>query len=442
MQAESSVRLNDDLLRFVLVPRAPRRFWLTVVVLGGVLMAGAIAVGLLVVVGLQLLGLSNTVYWAILIANFVFFVGVSHAGVMISAILRLARAEWRRPITRSAEVLAAFSLMTAALFPVIHSGRMWRTPYWIFPYDFNRGVWPDVRSALVWDPSAIVTYLLGTVLFIYVDLIPDLAVARDRATGIRKLVYAGLCLGFRGTTRQWRIQSIASILLSAMILTVFVTVHSIVAWDFGMTLQPGWHSTALAPYFVVGAVHSGVAAVVTTMVVLRRALRLERYITLAHFDTIGRLQLVIAPVYVFFFLSDFYFGLFARDANELRVWELRLFEPPTSVLFYVQIVTTLLIPIPLWFFGRCRRSVVIMLLTSVSVNIGMWLERYLLVITPLQLKQPLTFMWIPTYVPSVVETILTAAAFALVAFGLVVFARLLPIVPLWDVKEGQEHGDA
>jgi len=433
----SATQVNDDLLRFPLGRTSPRWFWIAVGALGALLVGALVSLADLVLQGLQLLGLTDTVYWAIFITNFVFFVGISHAGVMISAILRLTQAEWRRPITRSAEMLAVFSLVTAGLFPIIHSGRLWRTAYWIFPYDFNRGVWPDVRSALIWDPSAIVTYLLGTLLFVFVDLIPDAAVARDRSTGWRRRIYAALALGFRGTSRQWRVQLIAGQLLAALILAVFVSVHSIVAWDFAMALQPGWHSTALAPYFVIGAVHSGVAAVVTTMVVLRRALHLQRYITPQHFDTIGRLQLLVAPAYLFFFLTDFYFSVFTRDPNELSVWQLRLFEFPTNVLFYIQLVTTLLVPVPFWLFRRFRRNIGVMFWTSISVNIGMWLERYLIVVTPLQVKQPFTFGWIPTYVPSVVETLVTAASLGLLALGVIVFARLLPIIPLWDVKEGE-----
>jgi Ni/Fe-hydrogenase subunit HybB-like protein len=361
---------------------------------------------------------------------------MSHAGVMISAILRLTQAEWRRPITRSAEMLAVFSLITAAIFPIIHTGRLWRTAYWVFPYDFSRNVWPDVRSALIWDPSAIVTYLLGTLLFVYVDVIPDAAVARDRANGWRKRVYAVLALGFRGTSRQWRLQEAAGQLVSALVLAVFVSVHSIVAWDLSMAIQPAWHSTALAPYFVVGAVYSGVAGVVTAMIALRRALGVQRYITHKHFDALGRLLLAVAPAYFFFFLTDFYFGIFSRNPNEIQIWTLRLFEPPTNILFGIQVLT-LLAPIPFWFFKSCRTNMAVMFWTSVSVNVGMWLERYLLVVTPLQLKQPFTFLWIPTYVPSIVEGIATLASFALVVLGVVVFARMLPIVPLWDEKEGQ-----
>jgi Ni/Fe-hydrogenase subunit HybB-like protein len=434
-QALSPARIDGDLLAFVL--RTPLWFWVAAGVLG-VLVAGLVgSVGLLVLLGLQLVGYTNVQYWTVFITHFVFWVGISHAGVMISAILRLTQAEWRRPITRCAEVLAVFALVTAALFPIIHTGRLWRTAYWTFPYDFTRGIWPDVRSALIWDPSAIVTYLTGTVLFVYVDLLPDLAAARDRSTGWRHRLYGALALGFHGTTRQWRLQLAAGILLSALILPVFVSVHSIVAWDFAMAVLPGWHSTILAPYFVIGAVHSGIAAVVTTMIVLRRVLHLERYVTLQHFDTIGRLQLVIWFGYLFFFLMDFYFGLFAREGVELRIWELRLTSPPTNVLFYVQVLTALLIPLPFWCVRRCRRNVALMFWLSLSVNVGMFLERYLLVITPQSLKQQFVFTWVGAYQPQPVEYVITVGAFALVALGILLFAKVFPIVPLWDVKEGQ-----
>ena len=169
--------------------------------------------------------------WGFFITNFVFWIGISHAGVMLSAILRLSKAEWRRPATRAAEVLTVFSLMTAMLMPLIHAGRPWRVFYWVFPYDWARGVYPNIRSALIWDPSAVFTYLISSILFVYVALLPDMAVIRDRSTGIRRKVYAALCLGWRGNSRQWKLQIIAGILLSALILPVFVSVHSIVSFD-------------------------------------------------------------------------------------------------------------------------------------------------------------------------------------------------------------------
>jgi molybdopterin-containing oxidoreductase family membrane subunit len=433
--ALSPPRINADLLGFVL--KTPRWFWIAAGVFGAILGAAVVSETVMVIVGLQVMGLSNTQLWAVLITNFIFWVGISHAGVMISSILRLTQAEWRRPITRSAEVLAIFSLATAGVFPLIHTGRIWRTLYWIFPYDFTRNIWPNVRSALVWDPSAIVTYLTGTLLFVYVDLIPDLAVARDRSHGWRHLLYTVLALGFTGRLRQWRVQEASGMLLSALILCVFVSVHSIVAWDLSMAILPGWHSTALAPYFVIGAVHSGVAGVVTTMIALRYALKARDYITDQHLDTIARLQIVVALAYLFFFLTDFYFGLFARDPVEVRVWELRTSVWPNNLLFLIQVVTALVIPFPLWLFRRIRRSAAAMFWISISVNIGMFLERYLLVVNPVTAKQPFVFMWLTAYQPRLVEYLYTAGAVALVAVGILVFAKLLPIIPLWDVKEGQ-----
>lgn len=430
-----AARINDDLLRFTL--RAPGWFWPVVGVLGLFVLSGLASIGLMMALGLGLLGYSNVQQWSILITHLVFWVGISHAGVMISAILRLTEAEWRRPITRAAEVLAIFALLTAAVFPVIHTGRLWRTLYWVFPYDFSRDLWPNVRSALIWDVSSILTYLSGTVLFVYVDLIPDLAAIRDRTEGWRHGLYGLLALGFRGTHRQWAVQRAAGLLLSALILPVFVSVHSTVAWDFSMAIQPGWHTTIFAPYFVVGAVHSGVAGVVTVMVLLRRWLHLERYIRLEHFDIVGRIQLVVALGWLFFFLSDFYFALFRREELELRIWELRLFVPPWNVLFGIFLLSVFVIPFPLWLFRRGRTSLTVMFWTSLLVNVGMWLERYILVVTPLSVKQPFVFTWVETYVPRPIEYVLSVAFVALVGLGLLLFAKLFPIVPVWDVKEGQ-----
>jgi hypothetical protein len=356
---------------------------------------------------------------------------------MISAVLRLTHAEWRRPITRAAELLTVFSLMAAALFPVIHSGRMWRTIYWFFPYDFSRNIWPNVRSALIWDVTAIFTYLTGTVLFVYVALIPDLAVSRDRSTGSRRWLYGVLALGFRGTARQWQLQRLGGPLIAALILPVFVSVHSTVAWDFSVAILPGWHSTIFGPYFVIGAVHSGVGAMVIVMAVLRRGFGLERYVTPGHFDAMGRLQIGVALGWIFFWLTDFYFGLFAREAVEVRVWELRLLTWPNSLLAGVFVLAAFVVPFPLWLFRRVRRRPGLMALLGVSVNVGMWLERYLLIVPPLSYKQAFVFTWVESYQPRPIEYVLTLAPFAFVALGILLFARLFPLIPLWEMKEGQ-----
>jgi Ni/Fe-hydrogenase subunit HybB-like protein len=429
------VKVNDDLLRFAL--NTPLWFWFAAAGLGLVLGAGILSFALMVIFGLQLLGYHNVTMWAVLITNFVFWVGISHAGVMISAILRLSQAEWRRPVTRAAEVLTVFALATAAIYPLIHTGRPWRVIYWVFPYDFTRSIWPDVRSALIWDPSAIFTYLTGSSLFVYVALIPDLAVARDRTTGLRHMFYRALAMGFHGTVRQWKLQTIAGILLSALILPVFVSVHSIVSWDFAMAILPGWHSTIFPPYFVIGAVHSGVSAVATLMAILRWVFKLEDYITPDHFDALGRLLIVVSTAWLFFFIMDFYFGLFAREPMEISVWELRIFTPPYNVLFPIFLITGYIIPISFWLFRRARRNIAIMFWTSLLVNVGMWLERYILIVPALSWKQPFTFTWITAYQPQPIEWILVAFSFALVASGILFFSKVFPIIPLFDIKEGQ-----
>jgi len=431
-------QINDDLLRPV--ERTPRAFWIVAGLLVLELAGALVVLGLVFYWGLGFLGINRPVMWAVLITNFVFWVGISHAGVMISSILRLTHAEWRRPVTRAAEVLTVFALITAALFPVIHSGRPWRTIYWTLPYDFTRGIWPNVRSPLIWDPSAIFTYLTGAALFIYTIMIPDLAILRDRATGVRRRFYATLCLGWRGTARQWRFQGIAGILISAIILPVFVSVHSIVSWDFAMALVPSWHSTIFAPYFVIGAIHSGVAAVTTLMVILRRFFRLESYITPDHFDALGRLLIPIGLGWFYFFFMDFAIGLYSQETVDIAPNILRLFTPPYNVLFIIFIFSAFIIPVPSWFFRRVRRSPLLMLVTTLLVNVGMWLERFLIIAPGLQYKQPLTYTW-GGYTVSIFELIITVSSFCLVALGVLLFSKVFPIIPVWDQKEGQRLQD-
>lgn len=429
-----SPRVNQDLLRFVFA--APRWFYVSIIVLGLLVVAGVVTVSLMIYFGLGILGINRPVMWGFIITNFVFWVGISHAGVMISAILRLSQAEWRRPVTRAAEVLTVFALATAALHPLIHTGRPWRAIYWVFPYDFARGIWPNIRSPLIWDPSAIFTYLTGSSLFVYVALIPDLAVARDLSTGWRRRVYGALALGFRGNARQWRLQTLAGILLSALILPVFVSVHSIVSWDFAATLVPSWHSTIFAPYFVIGAVHSGVSAVVTVMVILRFIFHLQDYITPDHFDSLGRLLLVVANTWFFFTILDVWFELYPRELQDVAVVELRYFTYPFSVLAVIFLLTGYVIPVTAWLFRSVRRNIPAMFVTSILVNIGMWLERYLLFVPGLAAKQELVFDW-NAYAPTVFEFLIVFAAMGLVGFGFLLFAKVFPIIPLYDIKEGQ-----
>jgi Ni/Fe-hydrogenase subunit HybB-like protein len=431
--------INTDLLRNIFW--TPRWYWPLVVFLGLVFLTGAITFGFMMNKGLGLTGLNRPIMWGAFITDFVFWIGISHAGVMLSAILRLSKAEWRRPATRAAEVLTVFSLMIAALHPLIHVGRPWRAIYWVFPYDFSRGIWPDIRSPLIWDPAAIFTYLMGSTLFVIVALIPDIAVIRDRTTGFRHRIYSLLAMGWRGTQRQWKLQIIAGFLLSALLLPVFISVHSIVSWDFAVAISvEGWHATIFAPYFIIGAVHSGVAAVVTMLIILRKAFKWEAYIRPEHIDALGKLLVVIATAWLYFFFIEFVFGLYSLESPEIALRELQVFTWPFNMLFVIFIIGAYLFPVPMWMFRRVRRNMMWMLITSIAVNVGMWLERFLIIVPSVARKQGLTFDW-STYHPSIVEITIILAGFSFVGMIMLLFAKVFPLIPLFDIKEGQILSD-
>jgi Ni/Fe-hydrogenase subunit HybB-like protein len=430
----TEAQINQQLLGTVLTTPL---WWIVLVSLLGIVVAGAVgAAGWMFNQGLGVTGLRQPVFWGFFITNFIFWVGISHAGVMISAILRLSQAEWRRPMVRAAETMTVFALMASLTMPLVHAGRPWRIFYWVFPYDWARGIWPDVRSPLVWDPIAITTYLTSSMLFVYTALIPDLAIIRDRSTGWRRSVYGVLSLGWHGNPRQWKIQGFAGILLSALILPVFVSVHSIVSWDFSVSLVPSWHVTVFAPYFVIGAVHSGVSAVVTLMIVMRKLYKLENFIWEEHIDALARLLIVVAMAWMFLFWLDLVFALWLKEEQEITVWQLRMFEPPWSWLFFLFFMFSFVIPVPLWMFRRVRRSFTWMLWTSLIVNFGMFLERFLIIVPALMRKGPQTFTY-ATYRPSPVEFTIIFGTVALVCFFLLIFSKFFPLIPLWEEKEGQ-----
>ena len=412
-------------------------YWGLVTLLGLIVLGAMAAAGYMFNQGLGVTGLNRPVMWGFFITNFVFWIGISHAGVMLSAILRLSKAEWRRPATRAAEVLTVFSLMTAMMMPLIHAGRPWRLFYWVFPYDWARGVYPNVRSALIWDPSAVFTYLTSSILFVYVALLPDLAVVRDASTGTRRKIYSVLCLGWKGNPRQWKLQIIAGILLSALILPVFVSVHSIVSFDFSMVVSvKSWHSTIFPPYFVIGAVHSGVAAVVIVLAIMRWMFGWKDYIRPEHFDALGRLLIVVATGWFFFFVMEFLFGLYSLEADEIGVKHFLTDQAPWNWWFLTFVGTTYFIPVSMWLFKSVRRNPALMIVACVSVNIGMWLERFLIIVPGLAQKQTFNFAWY-TYAPSSVEVVIIIGTFAMVGMLMLLFAKVFPLIPLYDIKEGE-----
>ena len=269
--------------------------------------------------GFGISGIRWPVYWGFYVTSFVFWIGISHAGTLISAILRLVDAGWRRPVTRCAEVITVFALMIGAMFPIIHLGRPWLA-FWLFPYPSERLIWPNFRSPLVWDFFAINTYLTGSVLFLFLPMIPDFAVVRDKSTGLRRRIYTLLALGWRGTPKQWHRLETAMQIMAIAIIPVAVSVHTIVSFDFSMAPVPMWQSTIFGPYFVAGAIFSGIAALLIAMAILRRFLHLERYLHPVHFENLGKLLLVMALLWGYFVFNERLVTYYGNEPSEMAVF--------------------------------------------------------------------------------------------------------------------------
>ncbi len=426
--AKSAIRLNDEMLSSL---RAPTLRWYALAFfLGAVVAWGMAAFSYQVSTDMSCTGLDRPVMWGVYIVNFVFWVGLSHSGTMVSSILRLSQANWRRPILRAAEAMTVFTITVAGLFPLIHLGRNW-VFFYLIPYPNQRGLWPNFRSALLWDMTAIFTYIIGSSLFLYLGLLPDLAVARDRAVGWRKKLYTALAMGWRGSAREWVVYHQASTLMAALIIPVAVSVHSIVAWDFAVTVVPGWHSTIFPPYFVIGAILSGVAAVITLMIIIRRVFHLEDYLTPLHFDNMGKLLLVISLLWSYAYFVEVQTTWYAHEPIE---WEVFSFMAGKyTPLLFLMLFGNSVLPIVALCFKKLRRSIGMMLVVSVLINVGMFIERFLIIVPSLSHKN-MPFVW-GTYSPSWVELSVTAGAFAGFALLYTLFAKCFPMVAVTDVRE-------
>ncbi|MCJ7534629.1 MAG: polysulfide reductase NrfD [Anaerolineales bacterium] len=427
-------RTSSEINQAVLQPmfRTSWRFWLLVGFLSVLVLWGLFAWGYLIYWGMGTAGINRPVYWGLFIATFVFWVGISHAGTMISAVLRLLKADWRRPITRGAEAMTAFALMMAGLFPFIHLGRVWKF-YWMIPYPNNRFMWPNFQSPLMWDMVAIFTYFIGSTLYLYLALIPDLAMARDHTGKWRQKFYRVLSLGWRGTEAEWHKLHRALSIFSVAIIPIFLSVHSIVSWDFAVTIQPRWHSTIFAPYFVVGAIYSGLAALACILVIVRKGMQLQEFLRAEHFNALGKLIMVAGMAWVYFWFAGFIVDWYG---NEPVTRELIREEVSGSLapLFYLQMSANL-IPIVLLVFKKVRTTPWLLLLATLLVNVGMFTERVLIVIGSLQ-RNFLPFNW-GAYRPTWVEVSIVVMTFAGFALLYTLFSRVFPYVPVWEIKEGR-----
>jgi molybdopterin-containing oxidoreductase family membrane subunit len=429
---KSASRLNDEMLSCLAPPS--RRWWLLALLLGAVVAWGLAAFTWQMSHGMYVTGKNRPVMWALYITGFVFWVGMSHSGTMVSAILRLSRANWRRPILRAAEAMTVFSIAVAGLFPLIHLGRNWIF-YYLIPYPNQRGLWPNFRSALLWDATAITTYIIGSSLFLYLGMLPDLAIVRDRSGGWRRTLYALLAMGWRGTARQWHIYQQASTLMAALIIPVAVSVHSIVAWDFAVTVVPGWHSTIFPPYFVIGAILSGVAAVITLMIIVRTAFHLQEYLTPLHFDNMGKILLVISLLWSYAYFVEVQTTWYAHEPIEWEVFGFMSHRYTPQLL--LMLLGNAVLPIVCMCFKRLRRSIPVMLVVSLLVNVAMFLERFLIIVPSLSHKN-MPFIW-GTYHVSLVEVSVNLGALAGFALLYTLFAKFFPIVAISDVRELEEQ---
>ncbi len=429
-----SSRVTEDLLRPIL--ETTWRFWAAISILGSIMAWAMFCWGYQIVEGLGVTGYNRTSMWGSYETNFVFWVGISHAGTLISAILRVTGAPWRRPITRAAEAITVFALMIGPMFVMIHLGRVWLF-YWVIPFPNLRDLWPNFRSPLLWDFTCINSYLLGSITYLYLPMIPDIAAVRDaagtRLAPWRRWIYRLLAMGWEGTPRQWALLERAISIMCVIIMPLAVSVHTVVSWVFSMTMNPMWHSTIFGPYFVVGAIFSGIAAVLVALYVIRKLLNLEAYIRPEHFDKLGLLLITFCLLWGYFTFAEYLTVWYSKEVSETAVLLGKL-SGPMAPFFWTMITCCLLIPMPLLILKRTPLGT---LVASLSVLVGMWLERYLIVVGTLT-RPRMQFVW-HSYVPSWVELSIMAGSFAYFAFLYVIFAKFFPIVSIWEFKEGQRE---
>ncbi len=377
--------------------------------------------------GLGVTGLNYPVMWGIYITNFVFFIGLSHAGTLISAILRLCKAEWRRAITRCAEVLTVLVLFIGMSNIILDLGREDRL--------LNVLKHPHLRSPLLWDVISVSTYLTASSIYLFLPLIPDIALMRDFTTK-RRWFYRTLALGWSGTPRQWRVLERAITVMAVIVLPIAVSVHTVVSWVFGMTIQPMWHSTIFGPYFVAGAIFSGIAALIVAMAVLRWAYGLGEYFKEVHFRNLGALLLVMTLLWFYFTFSEFLTTYYGGEPVHMRVFDAKLWGP-YAPLFWGMVLCCFIIPFGILAPNRTR-NIPGTVIASIFVMIGMWLERYLIVVpTLINPRLPIAR---GVYYPTWVELSLTAGCFAAFILLYALFSKVFPIISVWEIREGRHQG--
>jgi Ni/Fe-hydrogenase subunit HybB-like protein len=427
--APSDAALTDHLLAPLW--EASRVWWLlfALSVLGTVLLLATVTYTVLVGIGTW--GNNIPVAWAFAITNFVWWIGIGHAGTFISAFLLLLNQRWRGSINRVAEAMTIFALVNAALFPVLHLGRPWFF-YWLIPYPATMNVWPNFKSALPWDVAAVTTYFTVSLLFWYLGLVPDLASARDRAPSRRRrLVYGVFAMGWRGSGFQWERYRIAYVLLAALATPLVISVHSVVSLDFSIAQLPGWHSTIFPPYFVVGAIYSGLAMVLVLLLPLRRAFRLYDIVTEAHLDAIAKLMLAMGLMLTYSYVVETFIAWYSANAAERYTYLTSRPFGPYAAAYWVMTILNVVSPQLFW-SRRLRTNTTALFFASVGILVGMWMERFIIIVTSLN-RDFLTSSW-HIYVPTWVDWGILAGSLGLFGFLFLLFVRFVPFVAISEVK--------
>ena len=423
--------VTDRIGGVVLTKHTPA-FWIAIFILG-LLIAGMLqnAVGYLLFRGTGIWGVNIPVGWGFAIVNFVWWIGIGHAGTLISAILLLFKQSWRTSINRFAEAMTIFAVMQAGLFPLIHTGRPWLAAYWLFPIPLTMGVWPQFRSPLIWDVFAVSTYFTVSFLFWGIGLIPDFATLRDSAkTLVVRRIYGMLAMGWRGSARHWNRYETAYMLLAGLATPLVLSVHSVVSLDFASSVIPGWHTTFFPPYFVAGAIYSGFAMVLILAIPFRYLYNMQDYITLRHLQNCAKVMLATGLIVAYSYSMEVFFGWFSVNKYEWGLVVNRM-TGPYAGYYWMLITCNIVIPQVLW-FNKVRSTPWMLFLVSLVVNTGMWLERFVIVVISLQRDYVPSSWGMYWFTKWDIMTLIGTMGFFVVLFFL--FIRFMPAISIFEIR--------
>jgi len=422
--------VTDKISVIVLTGSTPLSWFAGFLVGFGLLQALQLSLAWTLAFGVGTWGINVPVGWGFAIVNFVWWIGIGHAGTLISAILLLLRQQWRTSINRFAEAMTLFAVSCAGLFPLIHMGRPW-FGYWMFPYPSTMAIWPQTRSPLVWDVFAVSTYATVSLLFWYVGLIPDLATLRDRAKAkLLKIGYGMLALGWRGSARHWHRYETAYLLLAGLATPLVLSVHTVVSFDFATSIIPGWHTTIFPPYFVAGAIYSGFAMVLTLTIPIRWIYRLDDFITARHLRNMANVMLATGLMVAYGYMMEVFFAWYSGNPYE-GFMMLNRMTGPYAPYYWALIFCNILVPQLLW-SERVKANVPLLFCIALVVNVGMWLERFVIVITSLH-RDFLPSAW-GMYYPTWVDWALLFGSIGLFLTLLFVFIRVLPMISIFEMR--------